>query len=63
MDKIKLTPAQLRLLGECQGQFVDTYKPGLRLRDLGLIDCQESGFVIKWTINEAGKSYLASRTV
>ncbi len=55
---IKLTPAQLTLLGEQQGQFVYTYKPGLRLKELGLIDCRESYGVVSWSISEAGKDFL-----
>lgn len=59
MDKkIKLTPAQLALLQEKKGGFIDTYKPGLKLIELGLIDVIGKGYY-RWTINAAGEELLA----
>lgn len=59
--KIKLTPAQLKLLQEQSGGFSGDYKPGLKLIELGFIDVREAGFGHrKWTINDAGLAYLAS---
>lgn len=58
----KLSPAQLALLKERQGRFIDTYKPGRKLMELGLIDGTEtkSGGSFNWTINQAGEAILAS---
>ncbi len=56
--KIKLTPAQLSLLQEKRGGFVDSYKPGLRLIELGLIDVTGKGY-FRWTINASGEEALA----
>jgi len=59
MDKkIKLTPAQLALLKEKSGGFIDSYKPGLKLIELKLIDVTGNGYY-HWTINTAGEELLA----
>lgn len=59
MAKIKLTPAQLKLLQEGSGTFINTYKPGLKLIELKLVDSQAISYgQIKWSINEAGRAYL-----
>ena len=59
---IKLSPAQSALLGERAGRFIPTYKPGLRLIDLGLIDAAQKmpNGVFKWVINAAGENVLAA---
>ena len=59
-QKLKLTPAQLELLKERQGSFTDSYKPGMRLIELGLIDVRKPKIGnLTWKINEAGEAYLA----
>lgn len=60
MGKIKLSTAQLALLKERSGSFVETYKPGMKLKELGLIDCDSARFNIHWKINLAGEAYLVS---
>ena len=56
--RIKLTPAQLSLLQEKRGGFLDNYKPGLKLMELGLIDVAGNGYY-RWTINSNGEAVLA----
>lgn len=60
----KISPAQLTLLKERQGRFIDTYKPGRKLIELGFIDGTEtkSGGYFNWSINAAGKAFLASQS-
>ncbi|WP_425953013.1 hypothetical protein [Ralstonia pseudosolanacearum] len=60
MGVIKLSPAQLTLLKERSGSFIDSYKPGQRLKALGLIDCEGGSYNVQWRINAAGEAYLAS---
>ncbi len=61
---IKLSPAQLSLLKEREGRFIDTYKPGRKLMELGFIDATETngGGYYRWAINAAGEAFLASQT-
>lgn len=61
---IKLSPAQLSLLKEREGRFIDTYKPGRKLMELGFIDATETkgGGYYSWAINAAGEATLASLT-
>lgn len=59
-QKIKLTPAQLKLLKEERGAFNGDYKPGLKLIEHALIDSQAASYGrLKWEINEAGRAFLA----
>lgn len=60
----KLSPAQQSLLKEREGRFIDTYKPGRKLMELGLIDATETkgGGYYSWTINAAGEAFLATQT-
>ncbi|WP_432263316.1 hypothetical protein [Cupriavidus sp. TMH.W2] len=60
MSAIKLSPAQLILLKEKSGSFVESYKPGQKLKALGLIDCNGDGFHIQWKINASGEAHLSS---
>lgn len=62
---IKLSPAQLRLLKERKGRFINNYKPGRKLMELGLIDATEtkSSLFFSWTINAAGEDLLSSQPV
>ncbi|RUE86359.1 hypothetical protein IPC1135_29770 [Pseudomonas aeruginosa] len=61
-QKVKLTPAQIALLAERKGTFIDTYKPGMKLIELALVDASKSKFgVYSWAINSAGETFLASR--
>lgn len=59
----KLSSAQLALLKERQGRFIDTYKPGRKLMELGLIDATETkgGGYFNWSINAAGEALLAAQ--
>jgi len=57
--RIKLTSAQLALLKEKNGAFIDSYKPGLRLIELGFIDVIGNGYY-HWTINAAGEEFLTT---
>lgn len=60
-QKVKLTPAQLKLLQEEKGYFVADYKPGLKLIEHALIDSEAATYGrLKWEINEAGRAYLAA---
>lgn len=61
---IKLSPAQLRLLKEKNGRFINNYKPGRKLMELGLINGTEtkSSLFINWAINAAGEDFLSSLT-
>lgn len=58
---LKLSSAQLALLKERKGQFIETYKPGRKLMELGLVDAFETkgGSYFKWAINAAGEAFLA----
>lgn len=59
----KLSPAQLTLLKERQGQFIKSYKPGRKLMERGLIDATEKkgGGYFNWVINAAGEAILATQ--
>ena len=60
---IKLSPAQHRLLKEREGRFIDTYKPGRKLMELGLVDATETkgGGYFSWKINAAGDAFLVTQ--
>lgn len=63
--KLKLSIAQMTLLKERKGRFVETYKPGRKLMELGLIDAasEPNGYgYYSWTINAAGESVLAAQS-
>lgn len=57
--KPKLSRAQLNLLRERSGSFVDYHKPGLKLIEFGLIDTILSHGTYRWTINAVGERLLA----
>lgn len=73
--QFKLTPPQLALLKKSKGTFAENYKPGIKLKDLGLIDCKpgiklremaqkdctDCQVVIDWTISAQGKKYLEAQ--
>jgi hypothetical protein len=62
IQKVKLTPAQITLLVERKGTFKESYKPGMKLIELALVDASKSRFgVYSWVINAAGEAFLASR--
>jgi len=63
-QKVKLTPAQITLLTERKGTFNESYRPGMKLIELALVDASKSKFgVYTWAINGAGEAFLASRNV
>jgi hypothetical protein len=55
---IKLSTAQHELLNERRGRFAPNYKTGIKLKELGFIECQEKGFYLSWTITQKGLDYL-----
>ena len=56
---IKLSSAQLKLLQEERGSFVEGYKPGLKLQEHGLIAVVPGGYGnCTWEITEAGRAHL-----
>lgn len=60
----KLSPAQVALLKERKGRFIDSYKPGRKLIELGLVDASSepnSYGYYSWTINAAGEVVLAEQ--
>ncbi|TXT27856.1 MAG: hypothetical protein FD131_3538 [Rhodocyclaceae bacterium] len=61
----KLSSAQLALLKEREGRFIDSYKPGRKLMELGLIDATETkgGGSFNWSISAAGEAFLAAQSV
>lgn len=58
--KPKLSPAQLETLKQRSGTFVNYFKPGLKLIELGLIDAKEAHGTYRWTINAEGEALIAS---
>lgn len=62
---LKLTPPQLNLLKERKGHFMESYKPGQKLVELGLINAipRKWGGYCDWTINAEGEAILASLAI
>ncbi|MYM92536.1 hypothetical protein [Duganella vulcania] len=59
--KSKLTPAQMALLKERTGSCIDTYKPYLKLKELGLVDSTPRGYSnVEWRITANGEQMLAN---
>lgn len=62
MQKL-LSPAQITLLKERRGSCIDSYKPYLKLKELGLIESTPRGFNnVEWTITAAGEKMLCADT-
>lgn len=60
-NKLKLTPAQMAFLSQKSGHCVDTYKPYLKVKELGLVHATVGSYGrVRWMLSPAGVQFLAS---